>query len=158
MAPAEVSVGSLRRTMLVNNPQLNNRMLLSNIDDAEELRDSALLRIQNYQQAAARHYNTKVKPRSFTVGDLVLCKVYENTAELNAGKLGAKWEGPYLVSRVVRSGVYELLTMRSDRRDDTPAVHQLRHDERINFVFPLLGLVLKLFKRTRRYRDFILIG
>jgi len=101
-------------------------MLLSNIDDAEEFRDSALLRIQNYQQAAARHYNTKVKPRSFTVGDLVLRKVYENTAELNAGKLGAKWEGPYLVSKVVRSGVYELLTMAGENIPRSWNAHNLK--------------------------------
>jgi hypothetical protein len=52
-----------------------------------------------------------VKSRYFVEGDLVLCKVFENTTEINARKLGAHWEGPYLISKVVKSGVYQLLTM-----------------------------------------------
>jgi len=37
--------------------------------------------------------------------------VFENTAEINAGKLGAHWEGPYLIFKVVKLDVYQLLTM-----------------------------------------------
>ncbi|KAG7593593.1 Copper amine oxidase N-terminal [Arabidopsis thaliana x Arabidopsis arenosa] len=71
--------------------------------------------IRRSMLAAAKFYNKKVKSRYFTEGDLVLRKVFENTVEINAGKLGAHWEGPYLVSKVVKPGVYELLTM-----DGTP--------------------------------------
>ncbi|KAG7559073.1 Aspartic peptidase domain superfamily [Arabidopsis thaliana x Arabidopsis arenosa] len=115
VAPSEVGLSTIRRSMLVRNPSLNDKMLLDNLDTIEEQRDQALLRIQNYQQAAAKFYNKKVKSRYFAEGDLVLRKVFENTVEVNAGKLGAHWEGPYLVSKVVRPGVYELLTM-----DGTP--------------------------------------
>ncbi|XP_024016193.1 uncharacterized protein LOC112089676 [Eutrema salsugineum] len=44
-------------------------------------------------------------------GELVLRKVFQNTAEKNAGKLGANWEGPYKVTKVVRPGVYKLVTL-----------------------------------------------
>ncbi|XP_010495428.1 PREDICTED: uncharacterized protein LOC104772525 [Camelina sativa] len=81
------------------------------LDELEEERDKALLRIQNYQLAAVKYYNKKVHNRHFDEGDLVLRKVFENTAEPDAGKMGANWEGPYLVSKVVHPGVYELLTM-----------------------------------------------
>jgi len=111
MAPAEVGYSSLRRSMMVKNPKLNDRMMLDRLDDLEEIRNAALCRIQNYQLAAAKHYNQKVHNRHFDVGDLVLRKVFENTAEINAGKLGANWEGPYQVSKIVRPGDYELLTM-----------------------------------------------
>ncbi|CAL9231519.1 unnamed protein product, partial [Arabidopsis halleri] len=111
LAPAEVGAPTLRRSMLVHNSALNDQMLHDSLDGLEEERDKALLRIQNYQHAAAKFYNKKVKPRHFAEGDLVLRKVFENTTELNAGKLGAHWEGPYLISKIVKPGVYELLTM-----------------------------------------------
>ncbi|CAE5959309.1 unnamed protein product [Arabidopsis arenosa] len=60
---------------------------------------------------AAKYYNQNVKERRFNVGDLVLREVFHNTKEENAGKLGARWEGPYLISKVVHPGVYQLMTM-----------------------------------------------
>lgn len=42
------------------------------------------------------------------MGDLVLRKVTQNTRELNRGKLGLTWEGPYRVSAVIGKGSYEL--------------------------------------------------
>uniref|UniRef100_A0A803MFA5 Reverse transcriptase domain-containing protein n=1 Tax=Chenopodium quinoa TaxID=63459 RepID=A0A803MFA5_CHEQI len=61
-----------------------------------------------YQQMVARSFNKNVKARIFKVGDWVLRKVFQNTRELNAGKLGATWEGPYLIDRVVGTGAYRL--------------------------------------------------
>ena len=52
--------------------------------------------------------NAKVRPLSFTPGDLVLRKVFQTTQEPGVGAFGSKWEGPYKVTRIVRSGVYEL--------------------------------------------------
>ncbi|XP_024010711.1 uncharacterized protein LOC112086183 [Eutrema salsugineum] len=88
MCPAELNVPSIRRTMLTQQPDANNEMMLDTIDLVEEHRERALLQIQNYQQLAARYYNKKVKGRHFEDGDLVLRKVYQNTEEKNAGKLG----------------------------------------------------------------------
>ncbi|KAG7536468.1 Ribonuclease H-like superfamily [Arabidopsis suecica] len=76
MAPAEVGCTSLRRSMMIQDDDLNNEMMNHSLDDLEE--------------------------------------VFENTAELNAGKLGASWEGPYQISKIVRPGDYELLTMSGD--------------------------------------------
>lgn len=95
--------------MMVHKPALNDEKLLDSLDEVEQIRDQALLRIQKYQQAIAHHYNQKVRPRLFSEGDLVLRKVYENTTELNAGKVGDKWEGPYQISRIVKPSVYELM-------------------------------------------------
>ncbi|XP_019089230.1 PREDICTED: uncharacterized protein LOC109128021 [Camelina sativa] len=49
MAPAEVGSTSLRQKMLVQDSALNSQMLLDRLDELEEERDKALLRIQNYQ-------------------------------------------------------------------------------------------------------------
>lgn len=83
-------------------------MLLEHLDMIEERRERAAVRIQNYQQAAARYYDSNVRGRSFSVGDLVLRKVFDGTKEKGAGKLGTRWEGPYKIIKEVRNGVYEL--------------------------------------------------
>ena len=81
------------------------------MDLVEEKRDLALIRLSHYRQSIARFYNKGVNERRFDEGDLVLRKIFQNTAEANAGKLGANWEGPYRVTKVVRLGVYELETL-----------------------------------------------
>lgn len=61
----------------------------------------------------ARYYNRKVNNRYFDESDLVLRKDYENIVEEKACKLNANWEGPYIVSKITKPGVYELLEMDS---------------------------------------------
>ncbi|XP_018454115.1 uncharacterized protein LOC108825305 [Raphanus sativus] len=114
MAPAEVNVTSLRRSRMPQNVALNQSMLLDALDAIEEHRDQALLRIQNYQHQIESYYNKKVKSRPLEQGDLVLRKVFENTKEWKAGKLGTNWEGPYRITQVVKPGVYRLETSTGD--------------------------------------------
>ncbi|KAG7543894.1 Ribonuclease H domain [Arabidopsis thaliana x Arabidopsis arenosa] len=108
VVPAELNVPGLRRTEAPLNEEENSAMLDDTLDTINERRDQALIRIQNYQQAAARYYNSKVKSRPFFVGDYVLRRVFDNKKEEGAGKLGINWEGPYIVTEVVRNGVYRL--------------------------------------------------
>ncbi|KAF3455875.1 hypothetical protein FNV43_RR00517 [Rhamnella rubrinervis] len=70
-----------------------------------------------YQQRIARHYNAKVRPRRFRIGDFVLRRVFQNTQELNTGKLGPIWEGPYRVLDIPRPGTY---TLQSQNCTDVP--------------------------------------
>ena len=56
-----------------------------------------------------------MKPRTFKVGELVLKRVFENTASLGDGKFQANWEGPYTVVQVGTAGSYAL--SKPDRTD-----------------------------------------
>ncbi|KAL0722739.1 hypothetical protein Bca4012_037338 [Brassica carinata] len=114
MAPAEVNVTSLRRSKMPLNADLNRDMLLDALDNIEETRDQGLLCIQNYQHQIECYYNKRVKSRPLELGDLVLRKVFENTKEWKAGKLGANREGPYKITEVVKPGVYRLQTLTGD--------------------------------------------
>nr|CAN74048.1 hypothetical protein VITISV_017189 [Vitis vinifera] len=78
-------------------------------------KESAAIRMADYQQRASAHYNRKARPRSFKNGTLVLRKVFENTAEVGVGKFQANWEGPYIVSKASESGTYHL-----QKLDGTP--------------------------------------
>ena len=86
-----------------------------NLDWTDEVRESAAIRLANYQQRASAHYNRKVRLKSFKNGTLVLRKVFENTAETGAGKFQANWEGPYIVSKSSGNGAYHL-----QKLDGTP--------------------------------------
>nr|CAN62495.1 hypothetical protein VITISV_027483 [Vitis vinifera] len=92
-----------------------NAELGRNLDWADEVRETASIRMADYQQRASAHYNRKVRPKSFKNGMLVLRKVFENTAEIGAGKFQANWEGPYIVSKLSESGAYHL-----QKLDGTP--------------------------------------
>ncbi|RVW80454.1 Retrovirus-related Pol polyprotein from transposon 17.6 [Vitis vinifera] len=82
--------------------------LRRNLDWADEVRESAAIRMADYQQRASAHYNRKVRPRSFKNGTLVLGKVFENTTEMDAGKFQANWKGPYIISKSSQNGAYHL--------------------------------------------------
>ena len=51
----------------------------------------------------------------FQSGDLVLRKVFENTADPKAGKFQPNWEGPYIFRRFGEPGSYAIDTI-----DGTP--------------------------------------
>ena len=63
MIPAEVEFPGVRRRLLPEREELNNAMLLDNLDLINENRDRALVRIQNYQHACAKYYNSNVRNR-----------------------------------------------------------------------------------------------
>ena len=88
--------------------QENDVALLENLDFLEERRDQAAVRSAAQKQLVTKYYNAKVRPRFFAPGDLVLRKVFQGTQEPDVGAFGRKWEGPYKVTRIVRSDVYEL--------------------------------------------------
>uniref|UniRef100_A0A803LIM7 RNase H type-1 domain-containing protein n=1 Tax=Chenopodium quinoa TaxID=63459 RepID=A0A803LIM7_CHEQI len=85
--PAEVTTPTARYGLLT--PERNNEKLSHDVDTIEERRDLAYIRMTTYQQMVARSFNKNVKARIFKVGDWVLRKVFQNTREINAGKLGA---------------------------------------------------------------------
>ena len=90
------------------NEAQNDHELAFELDHLDERRDRAALRIQSYQQQVARHYNKKVHVRTFKLHDWVLRRVFQNTREEGAGKLGPTWEGPYQITDIIGRGAYKL--------------------------------------------------
>ena len=69
------------------------------------------MRIASYHRRLENLYNRRVKPRVFQSGNLVLRKVFENTADPEAKKFQPNWEGPYIVTRAGESGSYALVKL-----------------------------------------------
>uniref|UniRef100_A0A2N9HBJ5 Integrase catalytic domain-containing protein n=1 Tax=Fagus sylvatica TaxID=28930 RepID=A0A2N9HBJ5_FAGSY len=86
----------------------NEEQLRLNLDLIDEVREMAEKRMKRYQEKMARIYNSRVKPRQFLIGDLILRKVTLATRNPSEGKLGPNWEGPYKVVEIRRPGTYHL--------------------------------------------------
>jgi hypothetical protein len=75
------------------------------LDSVEEARCSALVQLARYLQGIRRYHDRNIKERSFSIGDLVLRRVQD---ESGLHKLNSRWEGPFIVKRVTRPGSYRL--------------------------------------------------
>ena len=96
---------------IIKDPQANSENLIQDLDNVDELRDLARIRMASYQQRMAKAYNENIRIRRFQQGDLVLRKAFQNTTDPAHGKLAAKWEGPYLIDSEAGKGAYRLATM-----------------------------------------------
>ena len=108
VAPVEIGLKSPRIELA--SVEHNEEALRLNLDLLDEKRDQVLKRTEDYQRKKARYYNQKVKPRGYKPGDLVFKKLLPGRKNLTHEKLGPNGEGPYILSRVVRPGNYELQT------------------------------------------------
>ena len=66
----------------------NDEAMCLQLDLVDEVRITAELRLAQYRNLMAKHYNSKIKHRDFQVGDLVLRKVTSATKDASQGKLG----------------------------------------------------------------------
>ena len=120
--PTESEVPTARYELTTD--EVNWENMCHELDNIDEKRDKALLRISTYQQSIARHYNKNIRTRTFKVGDWVLRRVFQNTKEAGAGKLAPTWEGPYLITKVVGHGAYKLQTKEGrDINNSWNAIH-----------------------------------
>ena len=61
-----------------------------------------------HQKHIKKRYDREVRPRTFLEGDLVL--VYDQDKDaLGARKFELLWYGPYIISKVLQKGAYELV-------------------------------------------------
>ncbi|KAJ9542437.1 hypothetical protein OSB04_028943 [Centaurea solstitialis] len=94
----------------------NSIDLCYDIDALEELREKAFQKMASQKAMVERYFNKKVKVKVFQVGDHVLRRVFPNTQESNAGKLSIKWEGPYIITKIVGKGAYKISTIEGNAR------------------------------------------
>ena len=127
VAPVEVGLKSPRIELA--SVEHNDEALRLNLDLLDEKREQVLKRTKDYQRKTVRYYNQKVKPRSYVPGDLVLKKLLPARKNPARGKLGSKWEGPYIVSRVVRPGNYEL------HMEEGKVLHHAWNAEHLKFFY-----------------------
>jgi hypothetical protein len=75
------------------------------LDSAEEVRCNVLLKSVRYLQDVRCYHDRNVQERSFNVGDLILHRFQDET---RLHKLNLRWEGPFIMLKVTRSGSYRI--------------------------------------------------
>jgi hypothetical protein len=71
----------------------------------EKARYTTLVQLAWYLQGIWRYHNRNIRERSFSIGDLVLRRIQD---ESGLHKLNSRWEGPFVVKQIIRSGSYRL--------------------------------------------------
>ena len=107
--PAEVNLCSTWVSEF--NTKQNEGQLTERLDLLKEYWEAATIRLAEYQQKLARHYNQGVRVREFSAGDLVLRRAVGSMRDTNARKLAQTWEGPYRVTAIAGVGAYYLEDM-----------------------------------------------
>ena len=90
------------------NPSDNDEHLEKNLDLIEEKRENAMVQLAYYQQKLKQGYDSNVKLRPLTPGDLVLRRVVGTTKNPAWGKLGPNWERPNHITSEAGNGAYFL--------------------------------------------------
>ena len=106
MIPVEIHESSLRFQNFVVEESNEERRV--NLDLLEEAREEARIKAEAMKRRVERQYSSKVKPRQFQVGDLVMRKAHPYELE---NKLSPKWTGPFRVTEAKGNGSYNLETL-----------------------------------------------
>jgi hypothetical protein len=93
----------------------STEVLQDDVDALNEARDVALTLATQYQQNLRNYHSSRVRPRSFMVGDLVLQLKQEGH-----GKLESPWVGPYIVIEVIPGGAYRLQDKKTGKDESNP--------------------------------------
>ena len=81
--PTEIGMPTLRIEIT---EKANTEALAKDLDMIDELHEATVMRMSSYQQRTTNLYNRRVRQRTFQAGDLVLRRVFENTADPVADK------------------------------------------------------------------------
>ena len=74
--------------------EANTEALAKDLYMTDKLREAEVVHMASYQQRIANLYNKRVRQCSYQAGDLVLRRVFENTANPTTGKFQPNWEVP----------------------------------------------------------------
>nr|KYP37795.1 hypothetical protein KK1_041004 [Cajanus cajan] len=106
MIPMEVNETSHRRRVF--DSEQNAQETAANLDLIDELREEARIHEEACKLRASRRYNTRVRTRSFRVGDLVWQLLGDARRDSSEGKLVPNWDGPFRVTENLENGAYRL--------------------------------------------------
>nr|KYP75885.1 Transposon Ty3-I Gag-Pol polyprotein [Cajanus cajan] len=106
MIPVEVGETSHRRHTF--DSEQNAQEMVVNLDLIDKLKEEARIHEEACKLRASRRYNTRVRPCSFRVGDLVWQLQGEARRDPSEGKLAPNWDGPFRVTEYLENGAYRL--------------------------------------------------
>lgn len=112
MLPIEVGEPTLHRDL--NDLQINNECVRIELGLLNELRDKTKIREKACKQRLTRHYNAKVKLRSFRQGHLIWRMRNEARTCFADNKLTSNWEGSFRIKEDLQNKAYQLEQVNDD--------------------------------------------
>jgi hypothetical protein len=108
--PVEVNLAAYRLAKQNELPAVDyNDLMMDNIDEVTDKRLQTLKEIEKDKIRVARAYNTKVKLKSFQIGNLIWKTILPvGTKDHKFGKWSLSWEGPYTIVKVITRNFYML--------------------------------------------------
>nr|GEU66659.1 hypothetical protein [Tanacetum cinerariifolium] len=106
--PAEIGIPTYQ-TLTIREGYNEEEMRL-NLDILQEMREMAAVREAGYKTKMEQYYNKKVHPPGFRLREIVFRRNEASRVE-DQGKLGPKWERPYMVVEAYEIGSYKLHTL-----------------------------------------------
>ena len=79
-----------------------------NLDLLDEVREEARVKAEAVKRRVEHKYNSRIRPRQFRGGDLVMRKAHQYEME---NKLSPKWTGRFKITEALRNGAYHLETL-----------------------------------------------
>ncbi|XP_070036389.1 uncharacterized protein [Nicotiana tomentosiformis] len=89
----------------------NDESRRQELDEVEERRDMAYIRMIVQKQQAESYYNKKAKIRPLKVRDYMLKAKTQARQNPWEGKLGTNWDDPYKITTTASKGSFKLETM-----------------------------------------------
>ena len=112
--PIECEIPSLRLTVELLPHTTDEEQCLLYLSHLDEIHQDAALANETHQKRIKKRYDRVVRPRTFWEGDLVL--VYDQDKDaLGAWKFEPLWYGPYVISKVLQKGAYELVDYKGNK-------------------------------------------
>jgi hypothetical protein len=118
--PTDLEYGSLRTKACDDRSNRTNRE--DSLDQLEEAQDMALLHSARYQQSLRRYHARGVRSRDLQVGDLVL-RLRQDARGRH--KLTPPWEGTFVITKVLKPGMYKLANSRGKVYNNAWNIRQL---------------------------------
>ena len=104
----ECEIPSLRLTVKLLPHTTDEEQCLLYVSHLDEIHRDAALANEMHQKHIKKRYDRAAQPRTFLEGELVLVYDQDKYA-LGAGKFEPLCYGPYIISKVLQKGAYELV-------------------------------------------------
>ena len=92
---------------------LAGKTRLLKLSSLDEWRNEAYENARLFKEKVKRWHDKRILKREFNVGDKVL--LYRSRLRYFAGKLLSKWEGPFIIEEVYRSGAIKINSLDGDK-------------------------------------------
>jgi hypothetical protein len=92
--------------------KLAGKKRLLDLSSLDEWRNEAYENARLFKEKVKQWHDKRILKREFHVGEKVL--LYRSRLRFFAGKLLSKWEGPYVIVEVYRSGAIKIASLKDD--------------------------------------------